>query len=170
MKMTKIGGPQSSETAGIPVEELQKEITFPEFTRADAMKLAKIAMQKNDMVKEQFGISFAVMIKLYGQVVFQCFPEGTGEFNQAWMEKKIRTVEMMHVSTMALWAGMESVGRKRVPETLPLSDIVLCGGGYPIKLDNGEVVGVFAASGPGDQNDHYFAVECLEELKNGTGI
>ena len=163
--MTKIGGPQTGETPNIPMEELSNLITFAKFSRADAMKLADITIAKNKMVKEQFGISFAVIIKLYGQIVFQYFPEGTSAFNLAWMEKKIKTVELMGTSTMAFWAGMEAAGHKRVQEMLPVSDIVMCGGGYPIKLENGEIAGVLAVSGPGDQNDHYFATECMEELK-----
>ena len=164
--MTKIGGPQTGETPGIAMEELADLITFPQFSRKDAMQLADITIAKNKIVKEEFGISFAVIIKLYGQIVFQYFPEGTSSFNLAWMEKKIRTVELMGTSIMAFWAGMEATGHKRTAEMLPQSDIVMCGGGYPLKLDNGELAGVLAVSGPGDQNDHYFAFECLEELRN----
>ena len=46
---------------------------------------------------------------------------------------------------------------------------VPAGGGFPFLLKDGEVVGALAVSGPGDQNDHYFGLECVEELIASRG-
>ena len=161
---TMIGGEQSTLEPKVSIEEVmqeEKRLLFDRFSRKDAVELGKIMLDK----MEELNMTFSFVIKLNGLVVFQYLPEGTGQFNLLWMEKKIHTVELLGRSTMGLWVGLDSRGVKRDnSQLLPSSDIVLCGGGFPIKLKDGEVVGAVATSGPGDQNDHYFGVECLDEL------
>lgn len=159
-----IGGEQNPLDPMVSAEEIQAEaerFLFDSFTRKDALELGMIMQEK----QKGLNMAFSVMIKFNGLVVFQYLPEGTGGLNLAWMEKKIRTVEMMNCSTMALWVGMNARGIKRDPtELLPISELVMCGGGFPIRLKSGEVVGAVAVSGPGDQNDHFFCVECFDEF------
>ncbi len=161
-----IGGEQNPLDPIVSAEEIQTEaekFLFDSFTRKDALELGMIMQEK----QKELNMAFSVMIKLNGLVVFQYLPEGTGGLNLAWMEKKIKTVELMRCSTMSLWVAMHAKGVKRtgtVSDILPPSDIVLCGGGFPIKLKNGEIVGAVATSGPGDQNDHFFGIECFDEL------
>lgn len=159
-----IGGEQNHFKAMVSMEEIQaeeKRFQFDHFSRKDATDLAKIMLRKSD----ELGMPFAIMIKLHGMIVFQYLPTGTGRFNLAWMEKKISTVELLGKSTMSLWVGMEARGGTRDnSQPIPASDIVLAGGGFPIVLKDGEIIGAIAVSGPGDQNDHYFVVESLDEL------
>lgn len=160
----KIGEEQSVFEAKFTREEIarqERELIFDEFTRKDALRLGRIMLDKS----EELHMPFAFMIEMNGVVVLQYLPEGTGAFNEAWMRKKLRTVQMTGISTMLFWTGMEARGLKRsTEEMLPVSDIVPCGGGFPIRLKNGTVIGAAAVSGPGDQNDHLFVTECMRAL------
>ena len=79
------------------------------------------------------------------------------------MSKKKNTVKLMGKSTLRLWTEMASRGVPRVMGINP-PDIVFCGGGFPILLKDGTLVGVIAVSGPGDEYEHDLIVRALEEL------
>ena len=162
---SKIGGPQSSTEPLITAEELAQEehlLTFPHLNRSDVLELGKIAIRRN----EKTDLSFACRIEYNNMVVFQYLPAGTNQFNVDWMEKKIEAVKTFRTTTMGLWVLYDAKGHKRVDTTpVPQSCLVKAGGGFPLMTEDGEVVAAFAVSGPGDQNDHYFGIECLEEFR-----
>ncbi len=95
--------------------------------------------------------------------VFRSMAPGTGAYNDLWMSKKKNTVKLMGKSTLRLWTEMASRGVPRVMGINP-PDIVFCGGGFPILLKDGTLVGVIAVSGPGDEYEHDLIVRALEEL------
>lgn len=139
----------------------EEKLVFDTFSADDAMKLAEIllAEQKAD------GKKAAIRIVLNGFEVYRYMPEGTGSYNSAWMDKKLSTVQLMGKSTLRLWTEMDLHGVKRKPEMLPTSEIIFCGGGFPIKLKSGTVIGAVAVSGPaGDEYEHGLVVKALEKL------
>lgn len=141
----------------------EENCQFDSFSAADAMKLAEIMMEN----AKELGIPVAMCIYLNGCTVFQYLPEGTGKLNELWMKKKIATVSAFGWSTMRYWTWLETVdGSRRNPEILPVADVVPCGGGFPIAVKGCGVIGVIAVSGPGDQVEHDFIVDCLEKFRN----
>ena len=146
------------------LEELiahEEKLVFDAFSADDAMKLAQILLEE----QKKDGKMAAIRIVLNGFEVYRYMPEGTGSYNSAWMDKKLSTVQLMGKSTLRLWTEMDLRGVKRKPELLPTSDILFCGGGFPIKLKNGTVIGAVAVSGPaGDAYEHELVVRALEKL------
>ena len=139
----------------------EEKLRFDSFSAEDAMKLAQIFL---DLQKED-GNNVGVRIVLNNFEVFRYMPAGTGSYNSAWMDKKLSTVQLMGKSTLRLWTEMDLRGVKRVPGLLPTSDIVFCGGGFPIMLKNGTVIGAIAVSGPaGDEYEHGIVVRALEKF------
>ena len=150
-----------------PLRELEdlvaqeEKFRFDSFSSADAIRLAKIMMEN----EAQIGRPVAMSIFLNGCTVFQYLPEGTGKLNELWMKKKIATVMAMRWSTMRFWAWQEkAAGLKRNPEIFPVGEIVPCGGGFPITVKGCGVVGVIAVSALGDQMEHDFIIDSLEQF------
>lgn len=139
----------------------EEELRFESFSAADAMKLGEIFLK----LQKEDGNNVGVRIVLNGFELFRYMPEGTGSYNSAWMDKKISTVQLMGKSTLRLWTEMDLRGVKRAPGMLPTSDIVFCGGGFPIMLKNGTVIGAIAVSGPaGDEYEHGIVVRALRKF------
>ena len=137
------------------VNEQEEKLRFEHFTNEDAWELGQHLAKK---VKDD-GIQMAVAIrKLNGNTIFAYFSEGTNLMNENWMNRKFKTVVMNESSSFKQWAlnmvnnySVESMGMDQ-------KDYVLCGGGFPIKLKNGEMVAVVLASNLPHQQDHMFLV------------
>ena len=136
----------------------EETFVFDSFTQEDALRLGEMMIE----ISKEHNLAFAVEIYLNGMTVFKKMPEGTGRLNDAWMEKKIKSVLLTGWSTMRIWAMHEMLGQKRNAGMLPNEDYVMCGGGFPIRVKGAGVIGVIACSGPGDQNDHELCVEALK--------
>ena len=135
---------------------------FEHFSVGDAMKLAGIM---NELAAAD-GKSAAIQIELNGFEVYRFMPEGTGMYNDLWMQKKKNTVKLMGKSTLRLWTDMALRGFPR-PMSIEPGNIVFCGGGFPILLADGTLIGVIAVSGPGDEYEHELIIRALEELNKG---
>ena len=138
----------------------EEKFRFDSFSQKEAGALAGIMMQKED----EWGRPVAVCIQLNGSTVFQYLPEGTGKLHEQWFKKKIFTVTTLGWSTMRYWAWQHRIGVRRAPSLLAETDLVCCGGGFPIYVNGVGLVGVIVASGLSDQGDHDFIIDCLETL------
>ncbi|MBQ9881362.1 MAG: heme-binding protein [Synergistes sp.] len=135
------------------------ELVFKTFNQDDAVALAcKILASAEDK-----GITACVIVELAGFQVARIFPEGTSEFNELWMNKKLKTAKMMGKSTLLLWAEMDAMGMKRKASFSPDGELALCGGGFPIKVEGCGVIGAVAVSGPGDTIEHDLIAEAMKE-------
>ena len=133
---------------------------FETFQAQEAEELGELLRR---MSKED-GKAAAIQIELGDMEVYRWMPQGTNAFNDYWMQKKKSTVRMMGKSTLRLWTEMAMRGVPRKMEMLPQSDIVFCGGGFPILLKDGTRVGVITVSGPGDEYEHDLIVRALEKM------
>ena len=134
---------------------------FESFTVGDAVKLGQLLSE----ISQAEGKSAAVQIEMGGFEVYRSMPEGTGRYNDLWMQKKKNTVKLMNKSTLRLWADMAARGIQCQMSMVP-GDIVCCGGGFPICLKDGTMVGVIAVSGPaGDQYEHELVVRAIKKLQ-----
>ena len=140
----------------------EKVCQLDHFTQKDVRKMAEITMS----ICDEYQMNFAVQIYLNGVTVYKYLPEGTGKLHEIWLQKKIETVLMMGgMSTMRIWAMGHEMGQVRKQDFYPSDNIVQCGGGFPIHVKGVGVIGVLAASGPGDQNDHEFCIEAFRRFK-----
>jgi len=110
------------------------------------------------------GIELAFSIrKLNGSIIFQHLTEQTNGNNENWMGRKFRTVALMETSSLQAWASCMDSGDSIANMGLPDSDYVLCGGGFPIRLKTGELIGVVIVSNLPHEQDHQLLVELLAE-------
>ena len=139
--------------------EQEKRYTFPSFGRDDVWDLA------NDLVaaaKEARG-PLAVEIDLNGMMVFRYYPAGTGEFNTQWLNRKRRMVHLKEMSSLRV--GVElALANETMEESMRLdpADYAACGGGFPIRLEGGCVIGFIGTSGLTDEEDHAALIAGLE--------
>lgn len=116
-----------------------------------------------DRVRQQ-GIDLAISIrKLNGNIVFQHVTDGTSMDNQLWMDRKFRTVALLEKSSYAAWIQSEIGGKGVTDHGLSDSECVFCGGGFPIRLKTGELVGAVIVSNLPHEQDHQFVVDSLTE-------
>lgn len=140
----------------------EEKYQFDSFTASDAIELAKLMIKKEKEIQKPV----AFCIYLNGCTVFQYLPEGTGLLNECWFKKKIKTVMSLRWSTMRLWTWQETSEKiKRNPEMLPTEDVTPCGGGFPINVKGCGCVGVIVVSALGDQADHDFIIDALEDFR-----
>lgn len=138
----------------------EERLRFESFSPEDALRLAELLRQ----LSEGDGKALSVQIDLNGFTVYRAFPAGTGRLNDRWMEKKLSTVALTGKSTMRFWTELAAFGYSRPMEMLPTSELVTCGGGFPILLKDGSVIGGIAVSGPGDAYEHEVIVRAMERF------
>lgn len=152
------------------IEDVTKQeeiLRFDHFTNDDAWELGKHLVDK---IKND-GIEMAVAIrKVNGNTIFAHYSAGTNLMNENWMNRKFKTVVMNEASSFKMWAlnlknnyPVESMG-------MDSKDYVLCGGGFPIKLKNGEMVAVVLASNLPHEKDHKFLVDGLATFLKVEGL
>ena len=146
------------------VQKQELELRFDHFSNEDAFELGKHFVEK---IKKD-NIEMAVMIKkVNGNTLFSYFSEGTNLMNEKWMNRKFNTVVANEMSSYLRYAKSELEGDYKdfnaavVSQGLSPKDYVFCGGGFPIKLTTGEMVGVVLASNLPHEQDHMFIVEGL---------
>lgn len=152
------------------IEKVKKQeelLRFQHFTNDDAWELGKLFAEK---IKAD-GIQMAVMIKkVNGNTIFSHFSEGTYIANENWMRRKFNMVLFHEQSSFLQWAFAERSGNSYENMGLNEKDYALCGGGFPIKLANGEMVAVVLASNLPHDKDHKFIVEGLASYLGVTDV
>lgn len=154
---------------------LVKEITakqeemlrFSSFTNKDALKLG------NMMAKRVYdiGIDLGIVIrKLNGLVVYQHITEGASQNNVNWMNRKFNTCALTEMSSLRAWATFHLNGETVEDCGLSSTEYVLCGGGFPIRMKGGELVGVITVSNLPHEQDHQFIVDVLKEYLAVEGM
>ena len=105
-----------------------------------------------------------------GNTIFSYFSEGTNLLNENWMNRKFNTVVMNEMSSFKRWAISQYRNGTVEDQGLDSKDFAYCGGGFPVKLKNGEMVAVVLASNLPHEKDHKFIVEGLSEYLKVDGM
>ena len=138
--------------------EQESLLRFDRFSNQDAMKLGCFIATR----AEEAGADMAVSIrKLNGNIVFQYCSPGTTLSNEQWMRRKFNTVALTEGCSLRAWASSLLKGQDLAAQGLDSKDYALCGGGFPIRLKSGEMVGVVTVSNLPHLQDHAFLVEAL---------
>ncbi len=149
---------------GTTQEEL---LVFKQFTNDDAFDLGNLIVKYG----KDNNLSIAVSIRLSnGYVVYQHGLAGSNLGNQNWMRRKQNTVNMF--GTSSLLAYLTSTKKNEPLEAwgLPAEDYVLCGGGFPIRVENCGVVACATVSGLTHYQDHSVLIECISEYLNISDV
>ena len=142
------------------VSEQEKALRFEHFSHKDAWELGQFFVNRIYDKKIEMAVSIR---KLSGYILFQHGTEDTNLNNQNWMDRKFNTVKMMERSSFGVWAKACESGQGIPEHGLSEKDYAFCGGGFPICLKSGEIVGVLIVSNLPHQQDHQFIIDSLQE-------
>jgi len=145
------------------VEKQEETLRFDSFDNKTAYELGKYM---TDLVYEK-GIDLAISIrKLNGSILYQHLTAGTNLLNENWMNRKFNSVSMNECSSYACWIKAELTGETIATHALDIKDYAFCGGGFPIRLKSGELLGVIIVSNLPHEQDHSFIIEALNGFLN----
>lgn len=139
----------------------EEELRFHDISRSDVWRLGNILIE---IGREQVK-PVAIEIKINGLILFSYYPEGTSLFYQTMLNRKHNTVNYMEKSSLRFWAETQISGVD--PETamhLSPEQFQFRGGGFPIRLKSGMVIGSVAVSGMDHTVDHAIAVAGIKEF------
>ncbi len=132
-------------------EELNREIALEVGNRAAALGIAR-------------NYPITISIELDGEEVFRQALPGASDEHAGWIARKSNVVNLTQHSTMYERVKAEEDGidwhQKHgvVDETHAIH-----GGGFPLRIANGQFRGVLLISGLPQVEDHLFAVEVLRQ-------
>ena len=141
-------------------EEQEKTLRFDHFSNRDAWELGRFITDK--IYAENIELAVAIR-RLNGTIIYQHLTEGTNHMNQNWMERKFHTVSYFERCSLGVWAMGGSLGDMAENNGLKKEDFAFAGGGFPIRLETGELVAVLTVSNLPHMEDHVFIVEALAE-------
>lgn len=125
------------------------------FSNQDAFDLGCFLVEE---AKKQ-GIAMAVAVrKPTGAILFHHLMAGTNFNNQNWMRRKYNTVLLWEHSSLYAWAHEHISGESIEEHGFSKAEYIQCGGGFPIFMKSGELVGVLTVSNLPHIGDHNFAV------------
>ena len=142
------------------VEKQEEMLRFEHFSNNDAWELGKFLVGK--IQEKEIELSVAIR-RLNGNIIFQYASEKTTLNNQNWMQRKFNTVTLMNCSSLNAWAQSFISGEHVQTHGLSENEYVFCGGGFPIRLQSGELAAVITVSNLPHEQDHQFLVESLSE-------
>ena len=144
-------------------EQQEELLRFRKFSNRDALDLGNFIV---DRIREK-KLELAVAIRrLNGAILFHHMTEGTNINNQNWMERKFNTVSLMERSSLGVWALSLITGETVAVHGLSEAEYVFVGGGFPIRLQTGEIAGVLTVSNLHHIEDHQFIVDSLSKWLN----
>lgn len=146
------------------IETVKAEETalhIPTFHYDFAWKLGSLIRQKAAEQQHPVGIE----IRHANDVVFATLLPGATIDNFGWTRRKCTVVHRFHRSSLRVRLEAEAKGYDfNAKFGLPVTDYVASGGGFPLILREGTLVGSVAVSGLPDVQDHALIVESLREL------
>ena len=128
----------------------ESKYIFPGFARNDVWDLGCDLVEAT----KAFSGPLAVTVWINGAEVFSYYPEGTGKFHDMWLTRKRNTVSTLGMASMTFKAKLAAMGSDLESEGLDPAKYVACGGGFPIRIKGGCVIGFIGCSGLADTEDH----------------
>lgn len=141
----------------------EKELVFEHVDQESLIHLGWILYENN----KKFAGPLAVRIEVNGKEVFSCYPDGTGEFHRLWLKRKAKMVCMREMSTLRAFLELERAGEDQEQDwMLRKEEFAACGGGFPVRLKNGCVIGSVCVSGLPHLHDHQAVTEGIRLFLN----
>jgi uncharacterized protein (UPF0303 family) len=143
----------------------QRELLIPEFSYAFAWRVGVLLHDR----AVQEGYPIAITVAQGSDLIFSVLMPGAVPDNLGWAARKRAVVNRFHRSSLALRLEAEASGRDFYQRYgLPRKDYAASGGGVPLTLAGGSVVGCVAVSGLPDVDDHRIIVETLRTIVGGA--
>ena len=119
-------------------------------------------------MEKKFGPA-AVEVSINGLALFRNFPNGTNQENGVWLAAKRNLVNARGRSSYGSFLEAQEQGKTLTDwKMLPETEYALCGGGFPIRLKNGALIGTACVSGLPHELDHQTLVDGISEFLGVT--
>jgi len=143
------------------VKAEEAALQIPTFHYAFAWTLGSLIRQK----AAEGNHPVAIEVRHGNDVVFATLLPGATIDNFGWARRKCAVVHRFHRSSLRVRLEAEAKGYDfNAKFGLPVTDYVASGGGFPLILKGGTLVGSVAVSGLPDIEDHAMIVESLREF------
>jgi uncharacterized protein (UPF0303 family) len=140
----------------------EARLVLDSFDNADAWRLGVLMTERAQ--REEWPV--IIDIRRPGVVLFRAALAGTTAENEAWLERKARTVLWFEASTALVGARFAAQGVD--PETAGWFDterFTIAAGAIPVRVRGVGLVAAVTVSGLASDDDHDFAVSSLEDLQ-----
>jgi uncharacterized protein (UPF0303 family) len=142
------------------VKAEEEQLRFGSFDHADAWwlgeRLVSLGRERRHPI--------AVVVTFGPQRVFHAGLPGSSADNDAWVDRKVRSVEHFGTASLAVGASFRVRGRDFGRQSgLNPRRYSEYGGGFPLRVGDC-IIGVVAVSGLPQTDDHALVVEVLREL------
>ena len=145
----------------LSILEMQEEVLqFSHFTNEDAWEVG------NAIVAEarRRNLHVAVSIRLNnGYTVFQYAADGTNLDNERWMTRKYNTVKVKEMSSLRAYTLLKAEGHNLEDWFMDPKEFAVCGGGFPIRVEEVGVIGAILVSGLEHAADHDLIIKCVSK-------
>ncbi|OKP94240.1 heme-binding protein [Paenibacillus sp. P46E] len=143
-------------------KEQEDKYKFEEITQQDICQLGEYLKG----ISLQLDRPVAIEAALGNFVVFRFYPEGRGIHEETWIAGKRNTVMAFGLSSKHMMLKMLGKGltQSHTFAALDPGKFALSGGGFPLKLKNGLLVGSICASGLRDDDDHNVLIQALDKF------
>jgi uncharacterized protein (UPF0303 family) len=133
-------------------------LVFPSFNEADAFAIG----DKLRRLAEARGQGVFIDIRLWDRVLFTHAMAGTTSDNEDWVRRKVNVVRRFHCASYRKGLEMKRDGKAFGPASgTSEADYAPHGGGFPIRLAGGPVIGCITVSNLPQREDHKLAVEAI---------
>jgi uncharacterized protein (UPF0303 family) len=140
------------------IAEQEAALVFDEFDEARAFAIGSSIRDR--ALKENLPV--VVDIQFWDRALFYAALPGSTSSNTDWARRKRNVVKMFHKSTYRMVLEQNRPDRTFKPGSgLDISDYVLAGGGFPIRVNGVGVVGAICVSGLPERQDHELVVARL---------
>jgi uncharacterized protein (UPF0303 family) len=138
--------------------EQERLLVVDGFTEADAFAIGNAIR----VIVENEGLGALIEVRLWDRQLFVCAMKGTSTDNVEWVRRKVNVVQRFQTSSYR--KGLElkdSGGQMDQSRGVNPMDYAAAGGGFPIRIKNGPIIGVITVSGLPQRDDHRVVVEAL---------
>lgn len=145
----------------LAILEMQEEVLqFNHFTNSDAWMVGNsIALEA-----ERRGLPVAISIRLNnGFTVFQYAANGTNLDNERWMQRKFNTVKVKEMSSLRAYTTLKANDQTLEDWAMTSAEFAICGGGFPIRIEEVGVIGAILVSGLEHVADHDLIIKCISK-------
>ncbi len=143
------------------VLNMQEEILqFTHFTNEDALELGNFILQEAH--KKDIHVVISIR-RSNGAIVYQAMMDGTVPDNLYWVERKYNTVIREEVSSLSWFMRLRKTEKTMADKFMDENVYACAGGAFPIRLEEGGVIGAIIVSGMNHVQDHDFLVRCLSQ-------
>jgi len=142
------------------IAEQERVLVFPEFDEAIAFKIGS-ALRASALAA---GHGIVADLRTWEKPLFYMALPGTTGDNPNWVRRKANLVRILGKSTYRVVLEKSFDGDVFPPRRgLDNMDVVLAGGGFPVRVKGAGLIGAITVSGLHERDDHRLVVEAICE-------